>query len=676
MEHLVRILPGWGLSVLSAVAAGELIAPRLPLPRAIRFTAGAAVYSLLVFALLACGAGYLWVYAALCGALCSLAWRRRAARSGSLPSMPWAYRILFGTAAALYFIYALAPETQPDAAGYHLRIVGDYVRLHGFSRRSGFYDVLPQGLEMLFVPAFALGAHSAARLVHFTFLLAVIPLMRGLASELGYQSSVGLAAAALLFLAPVSGVAGTSAYTDLALLCGVCSALYLLIRWDRERTAMLLALAGLQTAFCYSVKPTFVWIAPAALAFILFRSRKPAPAALFIGVAILFAIPWPARAWVLTGNPLAPAFSGLDIQLAQRYSAFRDSFAWRTALFDYTVLGGNQGLLGPAFLLLPAALFALRRKTGRQLIAAAAILLVPVLANTGTRFLLPAMAPAAIALVSVLPPTAAIALVAIQAIGSAPPIVALYDRRGEWFLGDPPVEAALRLIPERQYLADELDGFAAVRMIERQTPVGARIFVCASLPESYLPRETLVYWQSERARRIADAIHFAMMSQGTRARLLSWRWREDRYRSVRLTALSELRIVEAALTGGGRGVSSWTNYQPGEVFRMGDSKGATGANLLIWPGDQALARTEGLGASGVWSPIDGEAERSALNIDVRRDAAAYVRRSGYGYIAIPAKNDPFAAIGQDMLAHEAAWGVRRLGHAGGLWLFEIVDEPR
>src|ERR1039457_4460887 len=61
---------------------------------------------------------------------------------------------------ALYLINALAPELEPDARAYHLGLTSEYVRLGGFPSRVGFYEMLPQGFEMLFVPAFAFGRHS------------------------------------------------------------------------------------------------------------------------------------------------------------------------------------------------------------------------------------------------------------------------------------------------------------------------------------------------------------------------------------------------------------------------------------------------------------------------------------------------------------------------------------
>ena len=150
MEPILRILEilaGSALVLAAITAAGSLVAPRTALPRAVRFTTGAVLVSALVFALLTAGIGY---PAALLF-LAPLALFHHAAITLPLPRMPRFHLAILAAFTLLYAIYAFAPEIQPDAIGYHLRLVSDYARLHAFANRLTFYDVLPQGLEMLFV---------------------------------------------------------------------------------------------------------------------------------------------------------------------------------------------------------------------------------------------------------------------------------------------------------------------------------------------------------------------------------------------------------------------------------------------------------------------------------------------------------------------------------------------
>jgi hypothetical protein len=268
-------LTGALLVVVAILAAGDLPTPRTPLPRAVRFATGAALLSSAVFLILVFHCGYWPVFTALPVVLIGLI--RPAALTPALPRPPRLLLALFAAAGGFYLIYALAPEIQADAAGYHLRVVSDYVRLHGFGSRDGFYDVLPQGMEMLFVPAFALGAGPAAKLVHFAFLVATVPLIRELGREAGLSDFRSSAAAVIFFLAPVCGIAGTSAYTDAGLVCSCCAVLYLLVRWDRERSSGLLICAAINAGFCYAIKPTFGWVPLASVVFVALRTRTVKP---------------------------------------------------------------------------------------------------------------------------------------------------------------------------------------------------------------------------------------------------------------------------------------------------------------------------------------------------------------------------------------------------------------
>ncbi len=641
---LPEIVTGGLLAVVCAMAAGQSIAPRTALPCSIRFVTGAAAFSLVVFLTLLCHAGYLAVYVAVAVGLVALAWRAGTELTEELPRAPWFFRVVFAGAAVAYLVNALAPEIQADAAGYHLRLVSDYVRLHAFSHRVGFFDALPQGMEMLFVPAFALGAGSAAKLVHFAFLLATIPLIREMAREAGLANVNGCAAAAIFFLAPVCAVDGTSAYTDMGLVCACCAVVYLLMRWERERSFPLLVCAALNASFCYAVKPNFGWVALAAFVYVRFR-----PA--FAGMVLVFSAPW-----LLRGLPLRDVVTPeIAKNLAMNYSAFRPSFAWHGAWLDYTVRGGNQGFFGPAFLLLPLGLLALRSKRGRALWLTACVLAVPFLVNTGARFLMPAMAIGSIALASVVPVPLAIGLVAAQAFG------AVYDRR-DWRLGDIPVRAALRIIPEHRYLKEQIGDFGMVDEIARAVPAGARIFSCTGLPELYVNREVLGFWHSKLAQRMTDALHFALVSHGTPAQLISWRWRESPGTAIRVTALSEVR---------GSSGNGWKVYWPGESMELGAAAGLRGADFLVWPLDSGRVRAEVLSHSGEWCNVDGSASRFGYPVELRADAAAYVLRSGYRYMVMPVADDAFAPIGSDMLLHSDLWGVEVVGRSGNLYLFRI-----
>jgi hypothetical protein len=629
-----------------------------------------------MFLVLFAHAGYTSVYlAAVVGGTIVLILRARAGVSLGLARTPWFYRVVFAAAAVIYLIVALAPETEPDAASYHLRIVGDCVRLHGFGHRATFYDVLPHGLEALFVPAMAIGGGSAPRLVHLAFLIACALLIRDIARELSLSEAKGCAAAALFFLAPVCGVDGTSAYSEAALACACSAVVYLLIRWDRERSFALLACAAMNAAFCYSIKPTFGWVAFAAVLVLAVRRASRREIATFAAICGALIAPWLLRAYLISGNPVAPFLSAVfpnnvvtpDIErrLASEYGAFRAGFSWKNAIVDYTVRGRNQGIFGPPFLLLPIGLLALRSRAGRVLAAASALLAAPLFGNTGARFLMPAAAPAALVIAAALPAPLCVALVSLQAVAAAPSVLNPYSPRPDWGITEIPVAAALRIEPEPAYLRRRIPAYGFVEEIASATRPTAHIFSCAWLPDAYMPRDTLIYWHSVLGQRITDALNFAMMSQGTRARLLSWRWQEPPGQTIRMTALTEMRLVDGAAA------QAWRLFRPGESFRVPLKPGVVRADFLIWPGDQARLRADVAVAGGLWNNIDAGAERSAVPIDLRGDVTTFIKRSGFDYLAIPVSDDAFAPIGRDMLRNGREWRVELVARSGSLYLFRL-----
>src|SRR5438552_821374 len=183
MQEVVPILFGAAFTVAVSVALGSLLLRRLGLPfhrleaPLFAFVAGSGCLSLTIALLCMIHQARRGVL--LGGGLAAIAWavwrERREPRRPALPAAPTAWSALFYvvfTAFFLcYFFNALAPETSPDGSGYHLGNVMRMWRHHGFVwDYHALYAYLSQGMEMLFLVAFAFGGHSAAAMVHFAFL--------------------------------------------------------------------------------------------------------------------------------------------------------------------------------------------------------------------------------------------------------------------------------------------------------------------------------------------------------------------------------------------------------------------------------------------------------------------------------------------------------------------------
>ncbi len=229
------------------------------------FILGAACLHLIVFEVLALKIAYWTVLVGLLLVVCGADLLVRSRPPGrprepvQLIKWRWglcASLLLFVPFVVLYFFHAWAPESSPDGSSYHLGLVARYVRAHGFERIiTTMFASLSGGMEMLFVPAFMIGRHSAAALVHFAFAIALALAMFAYGRRLG-KPWAGAAAAFLTFASPVVGIDASSAYNDVALAAVAFAAFYWLQIWDDVRQDLLLIPVGLLCGYAYAVKYT------------------------------------------------------------------------------------------------------------------------------------------------------------------------------------------------------------------------------------------------------------------------------------------------------------------------------------------------------------------------------------------------------------------------------------
>ncbi len=267
----------------TALALGTLLLRALSIrlyrteERLLGFVTGSAVLSAILFVLCALKAAHKGVFLALGAASILAVWRMGGyrAKGNEVPAMPRAWRFVllgvFAVFAIYYFVTAWAPEKSPDGMGYHLWIVAEYARAHGFVRiPTSFYANLTQGLELLFLYAFAFGRHSAAALVHFTFLVTLPFLMVSYGRRFGFPRAA-VAAALFVFVAPVVGFDGSIAYVDVALATVIFAVFYLLQIWDLERDARLLVPIGILAGFAFAIKYTGIIVVVYALGFVAWK---------------------------------------------------------------------------------------------------------------------------------------------------------------------------------------------------------------------------------------------------------------------------------------------------------------------------------------------------------------------------------------------------------------------
>jgi hypothetical protein len=519
---------GAGFTVLVSLALGSLVCGKSAKDWPVRFVAGAAILNLAVFFLCCIRLAYPLVFAILgAGAVC--VWIGQSKPRFQKPSRSGNYLLvlIFAIYFLLYFFNSMSPEASPDGAGYHLGFVARYFREHGFHPITwNIYASLSEGAEMLFLFAFAFGKHSAAAMVHFAFLVALVWQMIAYSRRAGFPLR-GMCAALLVFASPVVGIDATSAYNDAALACVAFTLFYLLQLWDAERSTRLLILVGLVAGFGYAVKYTACLGVLYAIGFVAWKSRRgagPWPAvsqaassawvsrwAIVSASAAVMVMPWMIKNWLWVQNPLSPFFNHI---FPNPYvtSSFEIEFRHDLATYDLptrwmipwavTTSGRLAGVLGPVFLLAPIALLSLRRREGRQLLLAAAVFGATYFSNIGARFLIAPLPFVALAMMLALGNgafgrTAALALALLHAAISWPPLVLKYAAPGVWAMEKKvPFREALRLKPPQDYLQAHLVHFGIDQMIERSSAPGATVFSYQAIPEAYTSRRILTDYES------------------------------------------------------------------------------------------------------------------------------------------------------------------------------------
>ncbi len=646
--------------------------------------------------------------------------------NGSAP-LPRLYLLLFCAAllaySSLYFLNALAPEASADGTSYHLGYVQRYVDQHGFDRIvTSMYANLPLGVEMLFLFAFSLGRHSAAALVHFAFLLALPLLMVALGSRFGYPRA-GATAAIIVFLSPVSGIDGSSAYIDVALACVVFSLFGLLEIWNEVQDDKLLPLIGVLAGFAYTVKLTAFVAIPYACVFVLYkvvrRRRSVArPMLIVCGCAVLMIAPWLIKNTVTVGNPLSPfanrLFPNPNIRISfeesyreyhKRYEGLKSN--WDIPMEVTTRGGVLNGLLGPVFLLAPIGLLALRWKIARRIFLAGLVFGSTYPMNVGTRFLMAAAPFIAFLIGLTLAHWRAMAPIVIifVCLTSWPGAVETYCDPYAWRLDRWNWRGAMRVQPESEYLNERTDGYAPAKLVEQHVPKDGKVFTFGGIAQAYCRREVIVAYESALGNTLGDMLAAGFIPLYQPVRWWTYQFPKQPVRKLRLVqtmslpgdiwAVSELRLLgpngeiprrlgwrlrarpnpwQVQMAFDNCPVTRWISAEsprPGQYIEVELDKpveliGVRAEASQDQPDGTARLEVE---AGGRWTTL---VEKPAVSDGpplpgMRKLATADLKRFGVGYISV--NRGEFLA--DDMARDPASWGVSLVGTAGPASLYRI-----
>jgi Dolichyl-phosphate-mannose-protein mannosyltransferase len=734
MMHVLPILFGALFTVTTAWSLGMLLLRNLGPGfdawerRVLAFVTGAACLSEIMFALSAASQVHRGVLLAL--GIASIGY---AAYSGALrpacqafpplaPLWRWVFIAVFAAFTWYAFFNALAPEHSSDGMAYHLSEVLIYQQAHGFPRiTNDIYANLSQGIELLFLFAFDFGRHSAAALVHYSFLVALAFLALAYGRRIG-RPAVGVAGAIFTYTCPVILRDATVAYVDVALAAVLFALFYLLQVWDETGDSRLLAPIGILAGFGYAVKYTGFVAVLYALGFVAWktwRERKPLLRPVFV-VALLAAVmilPWMVKNWIEVANPLSPFANRffpnpyVHISFEEGYVRYFSTYAlssrWQIPL-DVTVKGAHlDAFIGPLFLLTPLALLALRFREGRQLLLAGLLFGSTYFGNIATRFLIPVVPFVSLALALAIAnlPWLLFALVAANAVVCWPAMYLRYCAPGAWRIEDAPVAAALRLQSEEAYLRQDPD-YDIVRMMGRVVPPGDRIFAIGQGGRSYLPRELLTGYQSAGNEVLQDILWTAIVEGYQPVRTMKFDFPAREFRKLRVVlkgrepldqwSIAELRIFDGMnelprdpgwrltarpnpwdvqMAFDNSPVTRWRSWQPASpgMFVEIDFPRPQPASSVTVESSYDSVNTrialEGMGLDGQWTLISDHPAISARPIlaNLRPASTAELKARGISYIWIR-PSDPRS---DDFFRNPAAWGLSLAGEEEGGRLYRI-----
>ncbi|HLK20229.1 MAG TPA: hypothetical protein VKT81_14835 [Bryobacteraceae bacterium] len=692
------------------------------------FVTGAACLSVIVFALAASGQARRGVFLATGLLLIALAVTRGALRfSGGGGEWPWklVFAALFVLFGVLYLGNALEPETSPDGLAYHVALVARYLREHRLPAiATNFTANYPEGMEMLFLFAFAFGKHTAAAMVHFLFLLMMPFGMLAYGRRVG-SPVAGIIAGLLFFMSPIAGKTGTSAYVDIGLAAAVFAVFLLLEIWRAEGRNALLVPIGVCAGFAYATKYTgglAIVYAMGAVVLHLWRTRRPilAPVTILAAGWLAIAAPWLLKNAIVIGNPVSPFANALfpNPYLSDWSEKFwlhaqqvRSGVSWSQLPIELTV-GGSKlyGVVGPIFLLVPILLFGLRSHTGRRVALGAMLFALPCLAAPETRYWIPAMmfASMGMALVVARWRSLALTLVLIAAITSWPAVLNRYVHPYAWRLGDVDWKAAIRLTPEADYLRSHMTDYDIGLAVDKIVPVGEPIFSFSGIQQAYQSHPVIVEWTSSAGVRASETLRtpFTRILQPTRR--WTYQFAPTTARRIRLVqtarsetdrwSITELRVLRAGqdlpraaawrlrassnpwdvqLAFDNSAVTRWTSYaafRPGMFIEADFGKPETIDQVAVecaldQPGIQM--RVDAESAPGVWRKIADRAVESEIAPPdgLRRAAILEVERSGIHWLLM---HDLELDRGtRDFFRHQEHWGIQLMATVGPFKLYRL-----
>jgi hypothetical protein len=235
--------------------------------------------------------------------------------------------IVFGFVALMCSLMSvLAPSVAFDTLDVHLPSVQYYASQHALAVVPGIdYSYYPQGMELLWTLGYSLAGQAGAQVISAVFFLLFLMIFFRLERECGLDpgtAATGLVCAATL---PFLHWSGSVMKNDLAMASFQALALYCFVRFRAVRDFRWIWLGTFFLAQSFGVKHVALFGAiPLAILYFyatLSQPRRGKAAVAIVAIFVVFGTGWLLRAYLLTGNPVAPQSVARALHGFVRYRA-------------------------------------------------------------------------------------------------------------------------------------------------------------------------------------------------------------------------------------------------------------------------------------------------------------------------------------------------------------------
>lgn len=434
--------------------------------------------------------------------------------------------IVLAVAAAL--TAALAPPTAKDSLTYHVALPKAFAAAGALiADPNNMPSYFPLGVEMHGLSAMLAGRALGARVGEaafgatvFAFFPLLLAVVYGWARRARLDRAWSLVAVALIASVPTVYDVAASGYVDLALAVYVALGVEAATRWWVVADRGHLRDVALAMGFALAVKLLAVFplliVALIVLARVLVghdgvaRGGAAGYAVAALAGAVTLGAPWFARTWASTGSPAFPFLMDVWPAHVEGWDS-RRSLLWQTLTAQYgpadplwrlltpvvvslagarEVAQAYEGALGPGFLVgIALVVWAWRRgrlRTELAVAAAASLALAVCWAFSSQllRYMLPALAPLAVASAGAAASLAQAGLRGLP-VGVMAPAAASLALTLSWFVGDAPMLPVLGAEARAEYLSRRLDYYPYYRLVNETLPADARVWLVDMRRDTY-----------------------------------------------------------------------------------------------------------------------------------------------------------------------------------------------